>query len=395
MEIDEEAVEKFFIQVDKQSACSEANNLLDVNIDGDKLDSQGVSSGGGCLKEQGPGDIDVNMEEGISEHDEAMIVDCEESMRRVPACSIANVPISENVVEENDQKIDTLDGISSGMPTQDKTTLSSSSSKLLSEESETKTMQDGSSCSNSETVTEMSACISVSEGCNESPNSLTDCASPSLSIVPCNVSPVLKSPTPSVSPKLNMSRKSLRTSSMLTASQKDLMDDSKLTPEGVHFSLAKSLKRSSSTAISTCTSKNLLAPTEQLAASIRHGLEIIDSHRQSTALRRSAFRFSFKTAETNLNLPASKVDTGVQTTDEIRQEEFGEFMCISCKSRMQLEAKEAKQVNDNSDMQLVPLDALDSADKSKKQVPKVSLEVSASFPINSPESSDSLIYLFF
>ncbi|KAH7521529.1 hypothetical protein FEM48_Zijuj07G0043200 [Ziziphus jujuba var. spinosa] len=360
MEIDEEAVEKLFIEVDKQSACSEA----------DKSDSQGLISGGGCLKEQGTEDTDVNMEEGISEHDEAMIVDCEESMKGIPACSNAMVPISDNVVKENDQTFDMLDGSLSGMPTEDKTILSSSSSKLPNKESEAKMMQDGSSCPNSETVTELSPCTSVSERCNESPNGLIDCASPNLSTVPCNVSPVLKSPTPSVSPKLNTSRKSLRTSSMLTASQKDFMDDSKLNPEAAHISLAKSLKRSSSTAISTRTSKSLLAPTEQLAASIRQGLEIIDSHRQSTALRRSAFRFSFKSAETNLILPASKVDAGVQTADDIQQEESGEFMCTSCKSRMQLEAKEAKEANENSDMQLVPLDALESADKSKKQVPK-------------------------
>lgn len=384
MEIDEEAVEKLCIQVEKQSDFSEANNILDVKVksdsqlagseNGSSSDPEHHTSGGEFVKEQRCEDIDVNMEEGISEHDEAMIVDCEESIIRISNCSNDNVLICDQVREENDQEIINPDGIPSGMPAQDKNNFSYSASKMLNEESQSKTMQDDFSGPNSEPVTEVSACISVSDRCNESPDGLMNCASPTLSIVPSNVSPVLKSPTPSVSPKINTSRKSLRTSSMLTASQKDLLDDGKLTPEAVHVSLAKSLKRSSSSAMSTQTSKNLLAPTEQLAASIRHGLEIIDSHRQSTALRRSAFRFSYKPTESIPILPVSKVDAGVQTVNEIQQEEPGEFVCNSCKSRIQLEVKEA---NDCSNMQLVPLDALEPADKLKKQIPKVSLEVSA------------------
>lgn len=396
MEIDEEAVEKLCIQVEKQSDFNKANNMIDVSKDGVKSDSQlevsEYGSGGECVKDQDCEDSDVNMEEGISEHDEAMIVDCEEPINRVPDCSSDNVPICNNVKEKNDQEICTLNGISPGIPAQDRNDFSSSASKKLNEEeSLSKTLQDDASCLNSEPDIEVSACISASDGCNGSPDGLINCASPGLSIVPSNVSPVLKSPTPSVSPKINTSRKSLRTSSMLTASQKDLLDDSKLTPEAVHISLAKSLKRRSSSAFSTQTSKNHPAPTQQLAASIRHGLEIIDNHRQSTALRRSAFRFSFKPTESIPILPVSKVDAGVQTMHETQQEESGEFMCTSCKSRMQLEVKEA---NDTSNMQLVPLDGSEPADKLKKQIPKVSSEVSALFLLNDPDCSQRYVRIF-
>ncbi|GLT71035.1 hypothetical protein SLA2020_430800 [Shorea laevis] len=154
---------------------------------------------------------------------------------------------------------------------------------------------------------------------------------------------------------------------MLTASQKDLQDDNKLSPEAAHMSSKKSMRSSSSNALST-QSMNLLSPTEHLAASIRHGLEILDSHRQSAALRRSSFRFSFKPAESKAMLLVDKVDVGVQTfPGDIPEEDSVAFMCTSCKNRMQLEVKEA---DDSSNLQLVPVEGSESTDKLKKQVPK-------------------------
>jgi len=132
------------------------------------------------------------------------------------------------------------------------------------------------------------------------------------------------------------------------------------------------MRSSSSNALSPQKSKNLLSPTEHLAASIRHGLEILDSHRQSSALRRSSFRFSFKPAESKPMLLVDKVDVGVQTfPGDIPEEDSVAFMCTSCKNRMQLEVKEA---DESSNLQLVPVDGSESTDKLKKQVPKVSLE---------------------
>ncbi|OMO75912.1 hypothetical protein CCACVL1_15994 [Corchorus capsularis] len=154
---------------------------------------------------------------------------------------------------------------------------------------------------------------------------------------------ILKSPTPSVSPKVNESRKSLRTSSMLTASQKDLKDDGTLGPEAMRVSFR---------------------PTEHLAASLHRGLEIIEScQRRSLALRRSSFRFSLKPADLKPILSAQKVDIGVQTFPqdyEIQEEEPIERLCSNCKQRTDLESKAD---NDSSNLQLVPVDESESAEK--------------------------------
>lgn len=363
MEIDEEAVEKLCIQVEKQSAASGASDITDLSYaESVKSDLQLVDCelrSSNCKEEQDSEDTDVKMEEVISEQEETMIADSGESVGEKPEICNSDMLNCHNVDEKNDQETETL---SFGMSAQDNNTLSSSSSEMLNEESESKTVQDN-SCSgpNSERVCEESACVPVEERCNESPNRSMNCVSPCLRIVPCDASPVLKSPTPSVSPKTNSSRKSLRTSSMLSASQKQPLDNS--------MSLTKSPKGSSSNTLSTQTSKSFLAPTEHLAASIRNGLEIIDSHRQSSAFRRSMFRFSYKPTESKSILPVPKVDVAVQTIHDIQSQDSLEFTCSSCKNRMQPEVKEA---NEGSNLQLVPVDGLESAEK-LKLVPKVSL----------------------
>ncbi|KHG02952.1 Kinesin-like protein KIF15 [Gossypium arboreum] len=149
-------------------------------------------------------------------------------------------------------------------------------------------------------------------------------------------SAILKSPTPSVSPRVNQSRKSLRTSSMYSASQKDLRDDKSETMR--------------------------VTPTEHLAASLHRGLEIIDSHRQSLALRRSSFRFSLKPADSKPILAARKVDVGVQTFPQ--GEDPVVFLCSNCTQRTNLDGKEDPE---NSNLQLDPVDESDSGDKTKKQ----------------------------
>ncbi|PWA68049.1 transketolase family protein [Artemisia annua] len=86
-----------------------------------------------------------------------------------------------------------------------------------------------------------------------------------LGLIPSEVPVVLKSPTSSASPRVTSSnRQSLRTSSTLTASQKDLA------------------------------SINTFAATNRLAASLHHGLEVIDKHRRSSVLGCSSFRSSYK-----------------------------------------------------------------------------------------------------
>ncbi|KAG7995310.1 hypothetical protein I3843_01G102900 [Carya illinoinensis] len=381
MEIDEEAVERLCVQVDKQIASSEANSRIDlgetktVNSDLQLVTSEDTSfdepecciSGGGCIKEQSSEDIDVNMEEGASEHDKIMIVDCADPVKDTSCSSDANVLTCHNLLEENNRERNALDGDSYWQPSEGNNILSSSVSKLLNKESPRKNVMDNSSSVTGH-LNEVSAGISSADAPNDFSNGSVNCVSPpSLSVVQSDVSPILKSPAPSVSPRIATSRKSLRTSSMLTASQKDLQDDSMLVPEAAHISFKKST-RSSINTMSTEKSKSFISPTEHLAASIRHGLEIIDSHRQSSALRRSAFRFSFKPAESKPISLVDKVDAGVQTfPGDMLEEDSVEFMCTSCKNRMHLGVKEA---DDGSNLQLVPVDSAECAEKLKKQVTK-------------------------
>ena len=192
-----------------------------------------------------------------------------------------------------------------------------------------------------ESATNKPNIFSANESVNENPGQLT------VETINGDSSMILKSPTSSVSPRVNQSRKSLRTSAMFTASQKDLKDDG---PEAMHASFT---------------------PTEHLAASLHRGLEIIDSHCRSLALRRSSFRFSLKPTDSKPILAATKVDVGVQTFPqdyEIQAEEPVVFLCSNCKQRTNLEGKDD---NESSNLQLVPVDESESAEKTKKQVPKV------------------------
>lgn len=385
MEIDEEAVERLCVQVDKQIASSEANNSVDIGktktVDSDLQlvtledrsfnEPECYTSGGGFIKEQSSEDTDVNMEEEASENDKLMIVNSADPVKDTSCSSDVNVLSCHNLLEENNRERDILDGDPSWQPTEGKNILSLSVSKLLNKESPSKNVIDNSSCLVTDHLHEVSACISSADAPNDFSNGSVNCvSSPSLSIVPSDVSPILKSPAPSVSPRIATSRKSLRTSSMLTASQKDLQDDNILVSEAAHISFKKST-RSSNNTLSTEKSKNFISPSEHLAASIRHGLEIIDSHRQSSTLRRSAFRFSFKPAESKPVSLVDKVDVGVQTFPaDVLEEDLAEFMCTSCKNRMQLGVKEA---DDGSNLQIVPVDSSESAGKLKKQVTKASL----------------------
>lgn len=194
--------------------------------------------------------------------------------------------------------------------------------------------------------------------------------------VPSEISPPLKSPTPSVSPRVNSnSRKSLRTSSVLTHTEKGLMDDEELGSDTIRLSFAKASKSSCLNSQSTQTSRSCFAPTEHLAASLHRGLEILTSNRQSSALRRSSFRFSYR-SDSKPTLPIEKVDVGVQTCPqtESREEDSLGFLCSKCKSGNS--QQEIEDANDASNLQLVPVDGSESVDKSKKLVPKVCLEAS-------------------
>ncbi|KAL9240082.1 hypothetical protein vseg_014342 [Gypsophila vaccaria] len=179
-------------------------------------------------------------------------------------------------------------------------------------------------------------------------------ATPSKAIEDCSVDAVndvspliMPSPAPSVSPRLSItsSRKSLKSSSMLTASQKNVQSSGLGNPH----------RRT----------------TENLAASLHRGLEIIECQRHSSAFRTSPLRFSFKPAELKTASPLPKIDVGVQTlpgSPDVPEEDWVMYVCSTCKSRT-VNADE-KEAVDPSNLQLVPVDRSLSVERPMKQVPK-------------------------
>ncbi|KAL8088799.1 hypothetical protein AgCh_038545 [Apium graveolens] len=190
-----------------------------------------------------------------------------------------------------------------------------------------------------------------------------------FSMATCEVSTLLKSPTASVSPRVSSScHKSLQTSSTSTASQKDLIDTS-LIPESIHQPFANPYKNICLNAQSNCDIKNYDGPSKHLAASLQRGLEILNTHCQSSGLRRSSFRFSYKCGDTESVLKVKKVDVGIQTfpeDSEVAEADPVTILCYKCKGMHSEEPKDA-----SSNMELVTVDDGSLlADKSRMEVPK-------------------------
>ncbi|KAF9661481.1 hypothetical protein SADUNF_Sadunf19G0073300 [Salix dunnii] len=186
---------------DRRSKYPIANYVSTKGLDPANLADEKYVGEGRSIIEQGTEDTDVDMEEAISlqvENYEILISSCAKPARNV----------SESCEE----------------PAGEKRFLSYSASKLITEESSNEMMVFGSSCIISGSEKGNSGVSATSEP-DGSQNEIVNCVSPSsLSIIPSEVSLALKSPTPSVSPRIS-SRKSLRASSMLTASQKDSKDE--------------------------------------------------------------------------------------------------------------------------------------------------------------------------
>lgn len=197
------------------------------------------------------------------------------------------------------------------------------------------------------------------------PSATMTCDNPSsLNVVQCDTSPNLKTPTPSVSPTISGSRKSLKTSSKLSPSANNLHRESDLATKTVN-------QKSMSYALSSQTAPNFLIKSENLAARVQCGLEIIDSHHGTADLGQSALRLSLRPKDSRQTFPADKVDEGVQTflDNKAGEEDSARLTCNNCKSRMQLDVN---KIDSNSNTQLVPVDCPESADKPMKQVLKVS-----------------------
>ncbi|KAG8369560.1 hypothetical protein BUALT_Bualt14G0026100 [Buddleja alternifolia] len=199
----------------------------------------------------------------------------------------------------------------------------------------------------------------------KSTNCIGDDAASHLSIVPVDVSPNLKSPAPSVSPRLINSRKSLRTSSAKSASQ-NIPTQGNLGAE--HASIAKPSNGLCLNSLSN--RKSCFASTDHLAATLHRGLEIIESQRLNPAMRRSSFRFSCMPSDVKAVLPVVKVDVGVQTVfhdDELMNTGIEESLCSKCKTN---NYQQELIHDDGQNMQLVPVNESPSHDKCKKHVPK-------------------------
>ncbi|XP_057752775.1 kinesin-like protein KIN-12B [Arachis stenosperma] len=204
-----------------------------------------------------------------------------------------------------------------------------------------------------------SAALSAPNASVDSPNPRASMNCESLSnpgVAQCNSPPNLKSPTPSVSPTITSSRKSLKTSLRLSPSNNILQGESELDTQIVDQKLC--------TGFSGQEAPNFLTKNENLAASI--GLDVIGSQHHSSALRQSSLQLSFKHRESKLICQANKVDVGVQTflDNNAREEDSVVFDCNNCKSIVQHDVTE---IDEGSNMQLVPVGCPESADKPKKK----------------------------
>ncbi|KAL0905212.1 hypothetical protein M5K25_027401 [Dendrobium thyrsiflorum] len=202
-----------------------------------------------------------------------------------------------------------------------------------------------------------------------------------FSIKTPETSPVL-TPTVSVSPRTNTySRKSPRTSSSTSASQKSVRAEVEGDLGIVNVSYSGLLNKSKNNISSIHSSKNSLTTTENLAASLRQGLHVINGQKHSSSLMNSSFRFSVDMKP--LTIIMDKIDTGTQTLFEEpnRLEDSSVLICNYCKRKAL--TLENGDITGESDLQMVPLNGSQSskkprpAERCKKQVPKAMEKVLA------------------
>ncbi|EPS69859.1 hypothetical protein M569_04902, partial [Genlisea aurea] len=182
-----------------------------------------------------------------------------------------------------------------------------------------------------------------------------------------NVSP----PSPSLSPTLSSSRKSPRTSSALTASQRLQIDEAMEATEPTAMNPSKS---STSLLVAPLSKpKSCFASTQHLADALRRGLEIMDFRGgfNNQSMRKSAV-FSFTrpptTSETKIvAIPVSKVEAGVQAS--FNDDEEG-FLCRNCKDKVSGEEALESYDNGHNNMQIVAVNEPPLLENCRNQVPK-------------------------
>ncbi|KVH90919.1 hypothetical protein Ccrd_007036 [Cynara cardunculus var. scolymus] len=332
------------------SAATEAYNNMDTGRYGTLTSDFKLNMSGSRIINNKDSDADVNMKEEMSElidKGEVTVVQSGDIDKRGSDCSKINTASHSIRVAGDDEEISVhCDEDSLGKAND---ASYPSTTNLLNKEQECIPV-----CPPPESAND----VSMDDAGNDtsSSNDLGDRVTPNLMIVPSEVTLVLKSPTPSVSPRVTSSnRKSLRTSSTLDASQNELANN---ISEAIMFSHAKPSK-----------SISAFAQTDRLAASLHRGLEVIDKHRKSSALGRSSFRFSYKPVSCE---PTSiRKDVGVQTLSqekELAEEKPIPFLCSNCKCKS---SEVVEDGNDGSNLQLVPVDDSQLVDKSRQLVPKV------------------------
>ncbi|EOA29734.1 hypothetical protein CARUB_v10012821mg [Capsella rubella] len=372
MEIDEEAVERLCAQmglsppaednnqdmsrVEKIKSSLQTVALKDDSYNNSHLKSSEVPFTG----KKFPEDTDVNMEDASCQTENS-------GSETDNALTVADTSITTDQIKVATQTMDDGSGV---QPTPITNSLHSCISDRNQGNSPSK-VENIPLCHDLVLEADASAIVSVADLSNDAEQVSVNPVSPCLSIDPVSVSPVLIPPTESASPKIRNSRKSLRTMSMSTASQKDIERANESTTEIVEPSPAMSTEMLNLySALSTKKSAAFPVPTRQLAASLHRGMKLLDSYRQSTAQRRSTFGLPHKALDCKPSTVLSKADVGVQTypeADIIAEENPKEVLCSKCKGSAECDDQD---ISDTSTLQLVPINNSEGSEKSNFQVPK-------------------------
>lgn len=157
-----------------------------------------------------------------------------------------------------------------------------------------------------------------------------------MSLSSSHHSSAFEEPALSESPKIrNIQRKSIVTSPSLLSEQNNVIESPKFCADMP----GTSVRQNSETMLrsSLRSSKMFSGPTESLAASLRRGLEVIDSHQQQN-LSKSSVAFSFEHLMLKPSPTVDKANASVQTLSDGRPSLDGSpssFICISCRQKGQ------------------------------------------------------------
>ncbi|XP_010512704.1 PREDICTED: kinesin-like protein KIN-12B isoform X2 [Camelina sativa] len=363
MEIDEEAVERLCTQMGLSPPTEENNqdmSRVEKIVSSLALKDESYSNSHLKSSDNFPEDTDVNMEDACCQTENS-------GSETENALTVAETSITTDQIKA---PVQTMDDGSNAQPA----SITNSLHSCISDTNEGNSPSKADNiplCQDLVLEADVSAIVSVADTSNDTEQVTVNPVSPCLSINPVSASPVLIPPTESVSPKIRNSRKSLRTTSMSTASQKDIERANQSTTEVVEPSPAMSTEMLNLySALSAKKNEAFPVPTRQLAASLHRGMKLLDSYRQSTAHRRSTFRLSHKALACKPSTVLSKTDVGVQTypeADIIVEENPKEALCSKCKCSAECEAQD---ISDTSNLQLVPIDNSEDSEKSNFQVPK-------------------------